>query len=335
MPNDPRIYVAVRPDEFARLFDDDATAALKRLGAVEFAAGEGKMPLPDGLADSFDVLITSWSTAPFDPEQVQGDRLRLAVHAAGTIRGLFPKTVLERGLRIAQGGSAAMALPVAEMALTLTLALLRNLHTHDRKLQATRDWVAGGTGVLGRSIQAQRIGIVGLSRTGRHYLDMLKGLGVRQIAVYDPYLDAAEADRLGVTSMGLSDLFAWSDVAAIHAPVTPETRGMIDADVLVKMRDGGIVVNTARSAVTDESALLAEVRSGRLQAGLDVFDTEPLPGDSAFYGLPNVIITPHVAGGTVEARYAQGATVVSEIQRFLSGQAMEHEVTAEIYDRLS
>src|SRR5690625_2556333 len=126
MSNDPRIYVAVRPDEFARLFDDDTTAALKRLGTVEFAAAEGRMPLPAALADSFDVLITSWSTAPFDPGQVQGDKLRLAVHAAGTIRGLFPKSVLDGGLRIAQGGSAAMALPVAELALTLTLALLRN-----------------------------------------------------------------------------------------------------------------------------------------------------------------------------------------------------------------
>ena len=95
------------------------------------------------------VLITSWSTKPFDPVMLQGARLRLAVHSAGTIRGLFPKSVLEHGLRIAQGGSAAMALPVAEMALTMTLALLRNLHTHDRAMQASRDWAEARVAIHG------------------------------------------------------------------------------------------------------------------------------------------------------------------------------------------
>lgn len=335
MKNDPRIYVAVRPSEFARLFDDDAAAALQRLGAVTFAQTESKVELPAGLAQETDVLITSWSTKPFDPTVLQGERLRLAVHAAGSIRGLFPKSVLEHGLRIVQGGAAAMALPVAEMSLTLTLALLRNLHTHDRALQSTRDWVAGGTGMLGRSIQAQHIGVVGLSRTGRHYVDMLKGLGVRRISVYDPYITAAQAKELGVDLLDLEALFAASDVVALHAPVTPETRGLVGAGLLGLLRDGATIINTARSAITDETALIAEVTSGRIHAGLDVFDDEPLPADSPFFGLPNVLLTPHVAGGTVDARFAQGATVVAEIERFLTGADLHHEVTAAVYDRLS
>ena len=335
MANDPHIYVAVRPDEYDKLFDDATTAALAQLGTVTFAEGEGKMVLPTDVADAADVLITSWSTQPFDPAQVRGSRLQLAVHAAGTIRGLFPKSVLSSGLRVAQGGSAAMALPVAEMALTLTLALLRNLHTHDRALQSTRDWVAGGTGILGRSIQAQHIGIVGLSRTGRHYAEMLHGLGVRRISAYDPYISSADAEALGVQLLDLDDLFAGSDVVAVHAPVTPETRGLIDAETLSKLRDGATLINTARSAVTDEPALVAELVSGRINAGLDVFDSEPLPPDSPLFGLPNVLLTPHVAGGTVEARFAQGATVVAEVERFLAGAELQHEVTAEIYDRLS
>ena len=110
---------------------------------------------------------------------------------------------------------------------------------------------------------------------------------------------------------------------------------MLDAAMIGRLREGAIVVNTARSAVIDMDALTAELVSGRLSAGLDVFDVEPLPADSPLYGLDNVLITPHVAGGTVEARFAQGAGVVDEIAAHLAGRPMRYEVTPEIYQRLS
>src|SRR5690625_7028085 len=100
-------------------------------------------------------MITSWSTRKFDPQAVIGERLRLAVHTAGTIRGLFPATVLEQGLRLAQVVSAPLAVPVAELSLTLTLALLLNLHWMDRRLQATRDWRASGQRQRSHGLRAQ------------------------------------------------------------------------------------------------------------------------------------------------------------------------------------
>jgi phosphoglycerate dehydrogenase-like enzyme len=213
--------------------------------------------------------------------------------------------------------------------------LLRNVHQHDRALQSTRDWVAGGTGRLGRSVHAQRVGIVGLSRVGRQYARMMRGLGVTQLAAYDPYADPTTAADLGVRLVGLEELTATSDVLAIHGPSTPETRRMIGAAQLAALPDGAVVVNTARSWLVDEVALAAELRTGRISAGLDVFDTEPLPADSPFYGLDNVVVVPHVAGGTVEARRLQGQIVVDEIGRFLAGEPLTNEVTAAIYDRLA
>ena len=124
-----------------------------------------RIPLPPRISEDIDVLITSWSTAPFDPELLQGSRLRLAVHTAGTIRGLFPKQVLEHGLRLAQGGSDPMAKAVAELAITMTLVLLRDVHGMDRRLQSTRDWKLGGSGTLTSSIDARTVGLWGLSRT--------------------------------------------------------------------------------------------------------------------------------------------------------------------------
>lgn len=329
-----RIYAAVSAEEMDRLYDPQTQRGLADLGELVLAGGNGPVELPARLADEYDVLITSWSTAPFPPEELRGERLRLAVHSAGSVRTLFPREVLD-DLRLAQGGSDAMALPVAELALTLTLAVLRNLHTHDRGLQQTRDWEAAGHGMLGRGIAHQRIGVVGLSRTGRHYVRMVRGLGVTRVAAYDPYATAADAEELGVQLVGLEELCRGSDVLAVHAPATPQTRHLVDRRLLALLPDGAILVNTARSAVVDEAALTDELVAGRLRAGLDVFDEEPLPSTSPLFGLPNVLLTPHVAGGTVEARYAQGATVLREITGFLTDGTLRFEVTRDNYDRLA
>lgn len=335
MTTDTRMYVAVRPDEFDVLFARETASALCSLGEIDFADGEGKVPVPEDIASAYDVLITSWSTEPFPPERLHGPRLKLAVHAAGSVRGLFARDTLGHGLRLAQGGADGMAVAVAEMAVTLTLVILRNVHTHDRALQAGRDWVAGGSGQLGRSIHTQRVGIVGLSRVGIQYARMMRGLGVSRLAAYDPFAPAELAAQHGVRLVGLGELCRTSDVLSLHAPSTPDTRQMIGADQLRALPDNAVVVNTARSWIVDESALLAELKTGRISAGLDVFDTEPLPTDSPFFGLPGAVLMPHVAGGTIQARHRQGEIVVEEITRFLRGEGLQHEVTPENYDQLA
>lgn len=332
-----RICMALNDIDQGRLYTPAAMDRLAALGEVvrPSATEAGAGPLPPGTGDDFDVLITSWSTPPFDPLLLRGDRLRLAVHSAGSVRRLFPIETLGGDLRLAQGGSDAMAEAVAEMALTMTLSLLRNLTLHDRRLQATRDWRLGGNGMLGRSLAAQRVGVVSLSRVGRHYVRMLRGLGVADVLVHDPYATQADAAALDVELCDLNDLCARSDVLALHAPSIPATHGMIGADQLALLRDDAIFINTARAEVTDEQALIAELVSGRILAALDVFTTEPLPGDSPLLGLENVLLTPHVAGGTVQARHAQGDASVDEIERFLRDGTLRAEVTPQNYHRLS
>lgn len=330
-----RILVAMTDGDFDKLYDNASQQRLATLGEVHRAeVADGRAVVPSDVASTHDVLITSWSTQPFEPSILTGHRLRLAVHSAGSVRALFPAESLRSGMRISQGGADAMAVAVAEMAVTLTLAQLRNLYKHDRALQRTHDWVQGGFGVLGESISAQRVGIVSLSRVGQHFARMIRGLGASNIAAYDPYATAESAERAGVRLTELDELFATSDIVSIHTPATPETTGLIQAHHFALLRDGGIVINTARAEVTDEQALLAEVTSGRLRVGLDVFATEPLPHDSAFFGHENALLTPHVAGGTTQARFAQGAHVVDEIQGFLHDETLRSEVTRENYHRL-
>ncbi|HEX6681931.1 MAG TPA: NAD(P)-dependent oxidoreductase [Candidatus Limnocylindrales bacterium] len=265
------------------------------------------------------------------PDLLAGGRLRLAVHSAGSVRRLFPRETLEAGLRVCQAGAAAMAPAVAELALTLTLALLRNLHHHDRTLWTTGDWREARQPVLGRSLAGRSVGIVGLGRAGRHYAQMVQALGAQAVRAYDPFSAGAQ----GVELVGLAELFAASDVIAVHAPSTPQTHHLIGRKQLSALPDGAVVINTARSWVVDQDALLEELVSGRLLAGLDVFDEEPLAASSPFLRLPNVIVTPHVAGGTFEARRTQGDIVVDELARFERGEPLQHEVTLDRYDQLA
>ncbi|MGM7670830.1 NAD(P)-dependent oxidoreductase [Microbacterium sp. A93] len=331
----PRIFIAIGDTDFARLYDADAQHRLAQLGEiVRPSTPTGNVRVPTTIGDDFDVLITSWSTEPFDPAVLNGSRLRLAVHSAGSVRRLFPIEALGNDLRIAQGGSDAMAEAVAEMAVTMTLALLRNLVLHDRRFQSSRSWITGGVGMLGQSIAAQRIGLVSLSRVGRHYARMVRGLGATAVRAYDPYATADEAAQMGVELCSLDELCATSDVLAIHAPSTPDTAQMIGAPQLALLRDDAIVINTARAEVTDEQAILTEVRSGRLRVGLDVYSSEPLPADSDFFGRENALLTPHVAGGTVQARFGQGHAVIDEIERFLTDGTLHAEVTSANYERL-
>ncbi|HVX44023.1 MAG TPA: hydroxyacid dehydrogenase [Mycobacteriales bacterium] len=320
-----QIFVAISPDEVDLLFTPENRERLEALGSVAY----GPTELAADTGAAFDVVVTSWSTQKFPLPAVTGERLRFGAHAAGSVRGLWPRQALE-GMRLSQS-AAAMTPAVAEMALTLTLCLLRHVHTFDRSMSTGGDWtVSRGTG-LGTALTDCTVGVVGLSRAGREYIRLVRALGVSRVVAFDPY--AAPMD--GVELVGLDEVFAVGDVVAIHAPYTPDTMHMIGADQLARMRDGAILINTARSRVVDTAALTAELVSGRIRAGLDVFDEEPLPVSSPLRGRPNVMVIPHQAGATGEARRLQGQIAVDEVERFVHGQPLEHEVTAELYDRLA
>lgn len=330
-----RIYACMSRHHLDLMFTPEAQRRLAALGTLDGANDESVVQPPAGLGNDYDAVITSWSTGRDHPEHFIGSRLGLLVHSTGSIRPVAPRMLLEQGVRVAQGGVSPMARAVAECAVGLTLMQLRHLHLYDRQLQSSRDWVASRNPDHGLSVPGRRFGIVSLSRVGWHYVDMIRGLGGTTIKAYDPYADPERAREQGVDLVGLDELFSGSDVVAVHAPTTDETRGMIGKEQLALLADDSILINTARSAVIDTEALLAELTSGRLRAGLDVFDVEPLPADSPFYGLPNVIILPHVAGATIDDRYEQGDVVVAELERFFAGEPLLHEVTLDAYDKLA
>jgi phosphoglycerate dehydrogenase-like enzyme len=136
----------------------------------------------------------------------------------------------------------------------------------------------------------------------------------------------AQARELGVHNVELDELLKNSAVVSLQAPTIPETHHMIGRKQLALMRDGTILINTARSWLIDPAALLDELTRGSLIADLDVFDEEPLPPTSPLRSLPNVFLTPHIAGASTQTAHRQGKLVVEELSRFFSGQPLQYPV---------
>ncbi len=176
--------------------------------------------------------------------------------------------------------------------------------------------------------------MIGAGYTGRRFINLLKALEA-EVWVYDPYLTEPVASEMGVRKVSLPDLMRDCPVVSIQAPSTKETYHMIGRQQLALLQDGAILVNTARSALVDESALLVELQSGRIHAALDVFDKEPLPPDSPFRKLPNVLLTPHIAGITPQASLRQGQTIAEEVRRFFAGEPLKYAVTAPMIETMA
>ncbi|MFF4774680.1 hydroxyacid dehydrogenase [Microtetraspora fusca] len=319
---DRRTVVAVPPELRARLFPDGVADARLLDDPAD----------PDALAAALpgtEVLVTSWGMPVLDGALLDlAPELRLVAHIGASVKFFVTGEVFARGVRVTQAGQA-MARPVAEVALAFTLALLHRIHRFDHALRDGAEWSVAEQAPARHEILGCRIGVVGASRTGRAYIDLVRALGA-EVMVSDPYF----AGEPGVPAVPLDELLATSRIVALHAPVLPETRHLLGARELALMPDGAGLVNTARSWLVDETALLAELRSGRIDAAIDVFDAEPLPADHGFRALPNALITPHQAAGTVEARRRQGAIVLDEISRHLRGLPLRHEVTPEMLERM-
>ncbi|GGJ35535.1 hydroxyacid dehydrogenase [Paenarthrobacter histidinolovorans] len=328
-----RILLSIPDAERDAFISPETRSALKELGEVTEIAPAGLQSL-DAFATAAadkDAFITAWGFPRLDAEHLAAaPNLKCVVHAASSLHALVSEDFWTTGIPISQAG-AAMAPAVAELSLTFTLALLRRVHQLDHSLRTGATWDDARNVQRAREISGARIGVVGASRTGRRYIEACRALGAR-VCVYDPYL--IKGDPLAASSATLTDLMAHSDVVAVHAPATPETAGLISAAELALLPDGAALVNTARSTIVDMDALYKEVYSGRIDAALDVFGQEPLPVNDPWRSLPNVLLTPHLGGATVDSRRRAGGIVVDELRRFINGEPMEHALTRTDLERM-
>jgi phosphoglycerate dehydrogenase-like enzyme len=178
------------------------------------------------------------------------------------------------------------------------------------------------------------VGLLGASRIAKMVAERLRTFDLH-VLISDPYLTTAEAAELGAELVDNDALFGRSDILSVHAPLIPETVGLVDARLLGLLKDGAVLINTARGKIIDAEALQSECVSGRIDAVLDVTDPEPLPPDSPLLDLPNVFITPHVAGAVGNEIARLGELAVSELERLASGQPLEHAISPAEIGRLA
>lgn len=209
--------------------------------------------------------------------------------AAATERGIWVARVPDYGIE-----------DVSDHALGLFLACVRKIPYTDRGIRA------GGWGFRRNRpsyrIRGKTFGLLGYGAIARALHGKLSGLGLARVLAYDPYVDEAEMRAAGAQPAGVDELLAVSDYVSIHAPLTPETRGLIDRARLAAMKPTAIIVNTARGGIIDERALADALRAGRIgYAALDVFETEPLAAGSPLRELDTVILSDHHAYYTEES----------------------------------
>ncbi|WP_275001887.1 NAD(P)-dependent oxidoreductase [Promicromonospora iranensis] len=161
------------------------------------------------------------------------------------------------------------------------------------------------------------VGVVSASRTGRALIELLRPFPALRVLLYDPYVTADEAAELGVEPVTLPELMSRSDVVTLQTPLLPETVGLIDAALLARMPDGATLINTARGPVVDAEALERELVGGRISAVLHVTDPEPLPASSPLYDLPNVLLTPHIAGSMGTELRRMGDMAAADLARYV------------------
>ncbi|KKC31415.1 2-hydroxyacid dehydrogenase [Devosia psychrophila] len=333
----PKLAFAMAADKTRHVFDDEALARLSRTCDIvratpleEFFSAEARRVLGE-----IDILVTGWGCPMVTAEVVRAaPNLKLIAHAAGTVKFTLDPAVYEAGIRVTHAADAN-AVPVAEYTLAAILFAnkrvfeLRDRYRADPGRRSTYALMDEPIGNYHRTV-----GLVGASRIGRRVAKMLAGFDFT-VLLSDPFVTRGDPVLAGAELVDLDTLMARSDVVSVHAPSLPETRAMIGARQFKLMKHGAGFINTARGAVVDEAAMIAELQTGRIHAVIDVTDPEIPEAGSPLYSLPNVFLTPHLAGAVGTERLRLGQLAIEEVERFVAGKAMEFEIEPALLERLA
>jgi len=302
----PIIYAThpLHPDAVALLGDAAELKVATALDAKTLAA-EGH---------ACDIVIVR---APL-PDEIfaEGTKLKAAIrHGAGV--DMIPVEAATRAGVLVANVPGVNAGSVAEHVVFSAIALLRRFRLLDRDLRG-KGWLAARDYSLSNhDLSGRTVAIVGMGAVGKAIARAFAGLGVRLVGFSPSGRNYPDS----VSRMALDDLIAASDILVLCCPLKPETRGLIDARRLALLQRGSILIHVSRGPVVDEAALIEALQTRHLWgAALDVFNTQPLPSDHAFFGFDNVIISPHMAGITEESMARMGTGAISEALRVLRGE---------------
>ena len=315
--------------------EEIAEAGLGRLRAaghqVDVRQGLAPEDLTEAVAGSHALIIRS-ATRVTEDVLAAGSDLVVVGRAGIGLDNVDVDAATRRGVMVVNAPQSNVV-SAAEHTMALLLAQARNVPQAHSALVAGRWERSQWEGV---ELADKTLGIVGLGRIGKLVADRARAFGMRLVA-FDPFVSVERARQLGVELVPLDQLVAESDFLTIHLPKTPETAGLIGRDLLVKAKPTLRVINVARGGIVDEAALADCIREGVIAgAALDVFDTEPTT-ESPLFGLPSVVVTPHLGASTREAQDKAGETIADMVQLALAGEFVPFAVNlaaAEAHENL-
>ncbi|MAS38031.1 MAG: glycerate dehydrogenase [Anaerolineaceae bacterium] len=279
-----------------------------------------------------DVIFSGWGGPRMDADFLAAaPNLKAVFYGAGSIRGLVTDEFWARDILITSA-AAANAVPVAEYTISQVLFCLKHGWHHALEIKRTgqRLRLPSMPGAYGATV-----GLVSLGLIGRRVAELLRLFDVNIIA-YDPFVPVDAAAELNVQLVGLEDVFRQADVVSLHTPWLPETVGMITGEHFALMKPNASFINTARGAVVREDEMIAVLQQRPdLYAILDVTYPEPPVEGSPLYSLPNVVLTPHIAGSQGPECYRMGRYMVDELTRYLNEEPLHYGITQTQFARMA
>jgi D-3-phosphoglycerate dehydrogenase len=316
-------YVTAPVVLIAEPLSPTAVALLAEEFDVREVDGAVRSALLPAMADADAVIVRS-ATLIDGEALAAAPRLKVVARAGIGLDNVDVEAATSRGVLVVNAPQSNI-ISAAEHAIALLLAVARRVPAAHASLTSGEWKRSRFTGV---ELAGKTVGVLGLGRIGVLVAQRLAAFGVTLLA-YDPYVPAARAAQLGVTLLPLDQVLVGSDIVTVHLPKTPETIGLLGKEELAALRPGAIVVNAARGGLVDEDALAEALRSGHLGgAGVDVFVQEPATA-SPLFGLPNVVVTPHLGASTVEAQEKAGTAVARSVRLALRGDFVPDAVNVQ------
>jgi D-3-phosphoglycerate dehydrogenase / 2-oxoglutarate reductase len=309
------LVVAVADSPFPSL--DPVEKVLRPLGARLNLSASGAVPDILAVARDADALLVCYAKLPGDLIR-ELTRCKVIGRTGLGVDNIDLAAARERKIAVTYVPDYCMD-EVSDHAMALLLALVRKVPFANALVQGGR-WEMAAVAPIHR-LRGRTLGLVGFGNIPRALAPKAKAFGLKVLAC-DPFVARDAFASLGVEGVGFDELLAASDFVSVHAPLTPQTRGLINASAFAKMKPGALLINTARGPLVDERALIGALHSGRLGgAALDVLETEPPPKDSPLIGRTNVVLTPHTAFYSVEALEELQTKCATDVARVLSGRA--------------
>ena len=262
----------------------------------------------------------------------RADKLKLVAACRGTVTQIDVAAATEHGV-VVLNTPGRNAISVAELTIGLMLSLVRKIPAAHRMVMSGgySDPITPYIALRGTELAGKTVGVVGFGASGQQVAQRLIAFDT-SLLVYDPYIDPLEIKMMGAKPIELEELVSRSDFITLHCPAVPQTKGMISAELIAKMKPTAYMVNLTSAGVIDRDAIVEALKQGKIAgAAFDVFDTLTVPPDHPFLELDNVILTPHIGGATYETTERHSTMIADDIERFIKGERPENMLNPEVW----